>query len=305
MMKRVMITGATGFIGQQTIKCFDPRGYEVHCVTSHKKIDGHDEGVFWHTANLLNEKDRLNLFKTVKPSHLLHLAWNTNPTTYWTSDMNLKWLTASVSMLRSFNEFNGERATFVGTCAEYDWSYGFCSENITPLRPATLYGVCKNSLREVSESFCKQNDISSSWGRVFFLFGPNERRGRLVPSIVLSLLKNARVDVTLGTQMRDFLYSKDVGSALVALLCSNVTGAVNIGSGVPITIHEIADKIGVKLGKSELINYGGIETQKDEPSLILADNRRLDQEVGWKPRYTLDGGLEETIAWWEKNNGES
>jgi nucleoside-diphosphate-sugar epimerase len=208
-------------------------------------------------------------------------------------------------MLRSFNEFNGERATFVGTCAEYDWSYGFCSENITPLRPATLYGVCKNSLREVSESFCKQNDISSSWGRVFFLFGPNERRGRLVPSIVLSLLKNARVDVTLGTQMRDFLYSKDVGSALVALLCSNVTGAVNIGSGVPITIHEIADKIGVKLGKSELINYGGIETPKDEPSLILADNRRLDQEVGWKPRYTLDGGLEETIAWWEKNNGES
>jgi UDP-glucose 4-epimerase len=80
---------------------------------------------------------------------------------------------------------------------------------------------------------------------------------------------------------------------------------VNIGSGVPITIHEIADKIGVKLGKSELINYGGIETPKDEPSLILADNRRLDQEVGWKPRYTLDGGLEETIAWWEKNNGES
>jgi nucleoside-diphosphate-sugar epimerase len=300
-----MITGATGFIGRQTIKCFDPRGFEVHCVTSHKKMDDHDEGVFWHTANLLNEKDRLNLFKTVKPSHLLHLAWNTNPTTYWTSDMNLKWLTASVSMLRSFNEFNGERATFVGTCAEYDWSYGFCSENITPLRPATLYGVCKNSLREVSESFCKQNDISSSWGRVFFLYGPSERRGRLVPSIVLSLLKNAPVDVTLGTQMRDFLYSKDVGSALVALLCSNVTGAVNIGSGVPLTIHEIAEKIGVKLGKSELINYGGIETPKDESPLILADNRRLDQEVGWKPRYTLDGGLEETIAWWEKNNDES
>jgi nucleoside-diphosphate-sugar epimerase len=300
-----MITGATGFIGQQTIKCVDPRVFEVHCVTSRKKIDNRDDGIFWHTANLLNQRDRWNLFKTVKPSHLLHLAWNTNPTTYWTSDMNLKWLTASVSMLRSFNEFNGERATFVGTCAEYDWSYGFCSENITPLRPATLYGVCKNSLREVYESFCKQNHISSSWGRIFFLYGPNERRGRLVPSIVLSLLKNATVDVTHGMQMRDFLYSKDVGSALVALLCSNVTGAVNIGSGVPITIHEIADKIGVKLGKSELINYGGIETPKDEPPLILADNRRLDQEVGWKRRYTLDSGLEETIAWWGKNNDES
>jgi nucleoside-diphosphate-sugar epimerase len=305
-MKRVIITGATGFIGRHTIKCFDPRDFEVHCVTSHKKIDNHDEDVFWHTANLLNERDRFNLFKTVKPSYLLHLAWDTDPKTYWTSDMNLKWLSASVSMLKCFNEFNGERATVVGTCAEYDWSYGFCSENITPLRPATLYGVCKNSLREVSESFCKQNDISLSWGRVFFLYGPNERAVRLVPSIILSLLRNAPVDVTLGTQMRDFLYSKDVGSALVALLCSNVTGAVNIGSGVPITIHDIAQKIGVKLGKSELINYGGMETPKDDPPLILADSRRLGEEVGWKPEYTLDDGLNETIAWWrKKHNDES
>jgi nucleoside-diphosphate-sugar epimerase len=299
-MKRVLITGATGFIGQHSVKCFDPNDFEIHCVTSKPNIDKDEDSVFWHTTDLLNDRDSFNLFETVEPSHLLHLAWYAEPKKYWTSDMNLKWLSASVSMLKCFNEFNGERATFVGTCAEYDWSYGFCSENITPLRPATLYGVCKNSLREVSESFCKKNDISFSWGRVFFLYGPNERTVRLVPSIILSLLRNAPVDVTLGTQMRDFLYSKDVGSALVALLCSNVAGAVNIGSGVPITIREIAQKIGVKLGKSELINYGGIETPEDEPALILADSRRLREEVGWKPEYTLDDGLDETIAWWRK-----
>jgi nucleoside-diphosphate-sugar epimerase len=153
-------------------------------------------------------------------------------------------------------------------------------------------------LREVSESFCKQNDISLSWGRVFFLYGPNEHPARLVPSIVLSLLRNVPADVRLGVQMRDFLYSKDVAAALVALLRSDVTGAVNIGSGVPITIHEIAHKIGVKLGRSELINYGGVETSKHEPPLILADSRRLGREVGWKSEYTLDDGLDETIAWW-------
>jgi nucleoside-diphosphate-sugar epimerase len=303
-MNRVLITGATGFIGQHTIKCFDPHHFEIHCVASKMDIDDSHDSVFWHTTDLLNDKDRLNLFKTVEPSHLLHLAWYTEPKTYWTSDMNLRWLSASVSMLNYFNEFNGERVTFVGTCAEYDWSYGFCSENITPLRPATLYGVCKNSLREVSESFCKQNDISLSWGRVFFLYGPNEHTVRLVPSIILSLLRNMPVDVTLGMQIRDFLYSKDVGSALVALLCSNITGAVNIGSGVPITIHDIAHKIGVKMGKSELINYGGVETPKDDPPLILADCRRLSQEVGWTPEYTLDDGLDETIAWWGKKHSD-
>jgi nucleoside-diphosphate-sugar epimerase len=303
-MKRVLITGATGFIGQHTIKCFDPDDFEIHCVTSKKNIDKSHDSVFWHTTNLLNVRDSFDLFKTVRPSHLLHLAWHTEPKTYRMSDVNLRWVSASVSIMEYFKKFAGKRATFVGTCFEYDSRYGFCSENVTPERPETLYGVCKNSLREVCASFCSQHDISFSWGRVFFVYGPNEYHLRFVPSVILSLLRDAPVDVTLGTQIRDFLYSKDVGSALVALLCSNVTGAVNIGSGVPITIREIAQKIGVKLGKSELINYGGIETPKDEPALILADSRRLREEVGWKPEYTLDDGLDETIAWWRKKHND-
>jgi nucleoside-diphosphate-sugar epimerase len=100
--------------------------------------------------------------------------------------------------------------------------------------------------------------------------------------------------------MRDFLYSRDVASALVALLCSDVSGTVNIGSGEPVTIREITSKIGARLGRAALINYGGIETPKNEPPLILADTRRLRQEVGWSPQSTLDNGLDETIRWWEE-----
>jgi nucleoside-diphosphate-sugar epimerase len=299
-MKRVLITGATGFIGQHTIKCFDPDHFEIHCVTSNKNIDNSQDSVFWHTTNLLNDRDSFNLFKTVEPSHLLHLAWYTEPKKYWASDRNLKWLSASISMLEYFKEFKGERATFVGTCAEYDWSYGFCSENVTPERPETLYGVCKKSLKEVCASFCSQYGISFSWGRVFFLYGPNEHPVRLVPSVIVSLLRSTPIDVTLGTQMRDFLYSRDVASALVALLCSDVSGTVNIGSGEPVTIREITSKIGARLGRAALINYGGIETPKNEPPLILADTRRLRQEVGWSPQSTLDNGLDETIRWWEE-----
>jgi nucleoside-diphosphate-sugar epimerase len=203
-------------------------------------------------------------------------------------------------MLQHFNEFHGERATFVGTCAEYDWRYGFCSESITSIRPETLYGVCKNSLREVCESFCARHGIDFSWGRVFFLYGPNEHPVRLVPSVIVSLLRNKQADITLGTQIRDFLYSKDVASALVALLCSNVSGPVNIGSAEPTTIRDITSKIGAKLGNPKLLNYGGVEMPKDEPPVILADNRRLTQEVGWSPKYTLESGLDETIKWWEQ-----
>jgi nucleoside-diphosphate-sugar epimerase len=216
------------------------------------------------------------------------------------SDMNLRWLSASISILEHFKKFEGDRATFVGTCFEYDLRYGFLSENLTPKRPKTLYGLCKNSLREVCASFCSQHNISFSWGRVFFLYGPNEHPIRLVPSVIISLLRNTRADITAGTQIRDFLYSKDVALALVALHCSNVSGSVNIGSAEPTTIREITSKIGAKLGNPELLNYGGTEMPKDEPPMILADNRRLTQEVGWSPKYTLESGLDETIKWWEQ-----
>ena len=299
-MKRVLITGATGFIGQPTIKCFDPDDFEIHCVTSNKLVDKSQDSVFWHTANLLNDRERSNLFDTVRPSHLLHLAWYMEPKKLWMSDMNLKWLAASMSMLEYFKEFKGERATFVGTCSEYDESYGFCSENVTPERSETLYGICKHSLREVCTSYCSKHGISFSWGRVFFSYGPHEQPVRLVPSVIVSLLRDTPVDVTLGTQMRDYLYSRDVASALVALLCSDVSGTVNIGSGEPVTIREITSKIGARLSKAELINYGGIETPQYEPPLILADVRRLKKEVGWRPKYTLDKGLNETIKWWEE-----
>ena len=299
-MKRVVITGARGFIGQQALQYLDREAFEIHCVTRDKDGESSHHDVIWHITDLLDATESYDLFSSVRPTHLLHFAWYTEPGKYWTSERNLDWINASLLMLKHFIKFNGERVVFAGTCAEYDWSYGFCSENVTPERPRTLYGVSKNSLRQVSESFCTQNDVSFSWGRIFFLYGPHEHPSRLVPSVITSLLKDEQAKVTHGSQIRDFLYCEDVASAMVALLDSDVEGTVNIGSGVPVSIRDVVNKISLILGRTELIRYGAIQTPEDEPPLIVADVRRLNNEVGWKQRYNLDAGLDKTIQWWKK-----
>lgn len=299
-MKKVILTGANGFIGKQAIRYLEKNNYEIHCITT-KNINTDSQNVVWHNTDLLNEDKCKDLFKTVRPTHILHFAWYTEPGKYWSSEKNYDWLRASSNILIYFKQFGGERAVFAGTCAEYDWRSGICSENTTPIKPKTLYGMCKNRLRQDAESFCSENNIIFSWGRIFFLYGENEHPSRLVSSVIKSLLRNEEAKCTHGRQLRDFLYSEDVASAFVHILNSDVNGAINIGSGMPISIKEMIDKISSKLGKPELVKFGEIPVPIDDPPLIVADIKKLKEEVGWKPKYSLDQGLDKTIEWWRKN----
>jgi nucleoside-diphosphate-sugar epimerase len=234
----------------------------------------------------------------VQPAHLLHFAWFTTPGEYWTARENLDWVWASLDLLQAFEEHGGKRVVMAGTCAEYDWRYGYCSEQITPLAPATLYGTCKHSLQIVLDTFARQTGLSAAWGRIFFLYGPHEHPSRLISSVIISLLKGEPARCSHGNQIRDFLYVEDVADAFAALLESNVTGPVNVASGCPIALRDIIYKIAEKIDRRDLIQLGVLPVSVHEPHLLLADVGRLTNEVGWLPKYNLDRGLEQTIAWW-------
>ena len=88
---------------------------------------------------------------------------------------------------------------------------------------------------------------------------------------------------------------------LCRLLDSRVTGPVNIGSGKPVSIREIIEMIGIKIGHDELICYGQLPISSSEAPFIVGDNRRLLHEIGWHQQNDLDTGLEKTISWWEQS----
>ncbi len=294
-MKRVLLTGASGFIGRQAIPFLQAREYEVHAVASQEQPE--IPGVILHRVDLLDSAQRRGLMEAVQPTHVLHFAWIATPGIYWTSSLNLNWQEATLDLLALGKSMGVERFVGAGTCAEYDWSAGFCKEHVTLLQPSTPYGLAK---AETGRQVQAMNGISTAWGRIFFLYGPHEHPKRLVSSVILSLLKRERAQCTHGNQLRDVLYVRDVASAFVALLESQAAGAVNIASGVPVTLRTVVQEIAQQMEQPDMIDFGAIQPSANDPMQLTASVDRLRQEVGWQPAYTLEQGIAETIAWWRE-----
>jgi len=297
-MKRVLLTGATGLIGRHCLPTLLAQGYEVHTVST-RAASTHPPGAHAHQADLLDPAQVAALLASLQPSHLLHLAWYTQPRAYWTSLENIRWVQASLGLLQAFVAHGGQRVVMAGSCAEYDWSYGYCTEHITPLRPATLYGKAKHTLQLLEDAFADQVQISAAWGRLFFLYGPYEHPERLVAAVTRALLQGQPARCSHGNQIRDFLYVQDAADAFVALLASDVQGPVNIASGAPITLKQIIYSIADMLAQRSLVQLGALPNPANEPPLLVANTDRLANEVGWHPAYDLERGLEQTVLWWK------
>ena len=103
-----------------------------------------------------------------------------------------------------------------------------------------------------------------------------------------------------GHQLRDFLYAANVASAFVRLLDSGVEGAVNVASGIPVSIADLVLAIADAIGRRDLVRLGELPVPHDEPLELVADTRRLRDEVGWQQAIDLRHGLADTIEWWRR-----
>jgi nucleoside-diphosphate-sugar epimerase len=290
----VLLTGATGFIGRHALVALSGAGHEVHAVARSRGPER--PGVRWHEADLLAGCD---VVAEVQPEVLVHLAWYAEHGRFWSSPENVPWVEASLALLRAFAAAGGRRAVLAGTCAEYEWSREVYRED-APLRPATLYGAAKHGLHTVAAAYAQEMGLALAWGRLFFLYGPQEAPGRLVPSLVRALLAGEPAPMTAGTQRRDFMHVADAGAAFAALAGAPLTGAVNVASGEGVELRELASRIAAHTGGAELLELGKLPMRPGDPPSLVADAGRLHEELGFSPRLSLDAGLGETISWWRE-----
>lgn len=298
-MIRLLVTGASGFIGRHCLASLRSSDIEIHATSTRNDVR-HAGVAYCHPCDLLDRESGSRLISEVRPTHLLHLAWIATPGEYWTSPLNEEWKVASRQLAECFIAAGGERMVVTGTCAEYDWSRGLCIETEEHPDPPSPYAKAKLALSKELAEIASAADMGLAWARLFWTYGPYEPQARLVPSIILSLLRDEPALCTAGTHRRDYLYVSEVARALASLVRSSMVGPVNVASGTTISVASIATAIADVMDKRHLLRLGAIQPTSAEPPLVVADVGRLQNELGFHPQHSLKAGLMETIKWWSE-----
>ena len=276
--KKVILTGASGLIGREAVKPLEEAGFKVYALDS-KNTD-------------LFDYDAVDSFlKKINAQYLLHFAWITDGD-YLENPVNLKYKEASLNLLSSFKKYGGKRAVMAGTCFEYAFKNSLLKETDL-IKPKSLYAECKTELFNRSLEYCRKNNLSLGWGRIFYVFGNNENPKRLTGTLINSFKANKKVIINTGELIRDYMYAKDIAAAFVKLLESNAEGAVNICTGKGVTLKEFAQTFARILKKENLLEIRNDKTS--QPPFIAGDNTRLKKEAGYSPRYTLEEAVWEIV----------
>ena len=269
-MSRILITGATGFVGLPVAQKLVVAGHDLTCIIrpdTEDKLEGLNartiicEDVFAQPPDWW--ADTLSGVDTV-----VHLAWYAEPGKYLTSERNLDCLAGTLSMAKGATAAKLRRFVGVGTCFEYDLTAGELSIH-TPLAPDTPYAAAKVAAFTMLKSWFTTTNVEFLWARLFYLYGAREDDRRLIPYLHYQLRNGQVAKLTSGTAVRDY---SDVDAATEQLfndIIGNRVGPTNICSGKGVTIRALAEEIADQYGRRDLLEFGARPDNLTDPPVVI------------------------------------
>lgn len=268
----ILVTGVTGFVGRQVLDRLISLGKRIRIIVRKDKqhqFDGRPEiEKVIPTTDLFSESVEWWEKVCQNVDTLIHVAWYTEHGKYLQSSKNIDCLVCTLMMGKGAAKAEVRRVIGIGTCFEYDLSNDVLSVE-TPLDPLTPYAGSKAAAYLALSQILPVLNVEFAWCRLFYLYGEGEDNRRLVPYIRSRLIKGLPVNLTSGNQIRDFMDVKDAGQLIVKVGYSKLLGAVNICSGIPITVRKLAESIADEYGRRDLLRFGQRKENYFDPHKVV------------------------------------
>jgi nucleoside-diphosphate-sugar epimerase len=302
--RAVFVTGATGFLGTHLARALVAAGARVHALrrspSSTTRLPC--EGIVWHEGDVTDAESLRAALRRSEPEVVFNLA--AYGTTYDQKDDERAYrvnVEGGWNLWRAM-EGMGCRLVQAGTCGEYGAARGRVTEEHV-CRPTWFYPATKNAAVVLLSTLASQSQREVVTLRPFGPYGAADYSNRVVPSVILSLIKGEEVRVTAGEQLRDYAHVSDHVAAflLAATRTPARPGAIyNVGSGEVVTLRQLIESIAraVGAGAIELVRFGALPYRDTEVWEMCCDISAARRELGYSPRVALDEGIAATVEWY-------
>lgn len=294
--KKVLVTGASGFIGSHLCRYLYKSGAEIHGVF-HSEKPGNDNNLQWWQGDLADSDFVRRLFTAIKPDLVFHLA------SYVSGSRGLEMvlptfksnLMSTVNILTVATEFGCQRIVLAGSLEESD-------SNNTETIPSSPYAAAKAASSAYARMFFALYKTPVVIARLFMVYGPGQKDLRkLVPYVTLSFLRDEAPKLSGGTRLVDWIYVDDVIEGLVAVAQTpGIEGTtIDLGSGILVPVRAVVECL-FNLINSKINPLFGAMEERPMEQVRVANTEKTIAQIQWKPGVSLENGLARTVSWYRK-----
>lgn len=302
---RLLITGATGFVGAKCLELALADGHEVAATVrpqSPARRLAPFAGRYEQLTLELNDSPALTAaLARFRPEAIVHLAWAgvANKARF-----DLTQITENIDAACALVEAGAAAGckAFIGTGSQGEYGAGSAMLEGTLPEPTTLYGAAKVSTLYLTRQLAAQSGMRHAWLRLFSTYGPDDNEGWLIPTLITKMLRGERPQTTLGTQFWDWLYVDDVArGVLAAATAPAAQGVFNLGSGEAVQVRHAVETIRDLAAPGIELVFGEIPFRPDQVMHMQANIDRLKGATGWAPQVPFADGIGRTVAWYREH----
>ena len=309
MKKKILVTGATGFIGKNLVESLKEK-FEVYALIldeKEKNVIPQIDYILWKTFfDRENEIKTLDGKKLGKIDTVIHLAsYGVNPKDNDIDKMIESNINLTKDLILNLERVSCKNIIFTGSGFEYGDKGKVKLKEDMELNPFSLYGATKVSAFLIGKKLCESLGINYINLRLFNIFGEYEGSNRLIPQIINNYLEGKELNFTAGNQVRDYLYIKDIIEVYEMILEKNIYNneTYNVCSSEEVTIKEFITKVADTIGiNKDFLNFGAIPSRKEEALYIVGDNSKLKRDFNWNRKYSYEFGIKNMYDFFRKEN---